>query len=185
MSLDLTELLWGDDDSKTCVLIDRHLMEWDEAEMPRLECRVFDSGNETVYRYLIGLRPDLINASTHDGYTTLHCAAEYRPKRVPMLLELGANVNLMTEERGKTPLDGAYFFHERQTIRLLLENGASTMIGMRLWGDSHKALPPPNMRGDEGFVDTRWILRAHYIALLHGMPGMLSDHLRMVVEMLA
>lgn len=173
-----------DDGAKARALIDRYLVEWDETRLPHLKGIVADSGNQDHYRYLIRKRPDLINSSTHDGYTSLHCAAEYHPERVPMLLELGANVNLMAG-KGKTPLDGAHFFHRTETIRLLLENGASTMIGFRQWVDSHKASPRPNTRGGAPYIGSRWILRAHYIALLHGIPGMLRDHARMVVEMLA
>lgn len=174
---DIKRLLTYERDEEACILIDSYVKGgWDDQQLSKLSSAVLDHCRDDVHQHLIELRPDLIHVVADNGECVIHYASRYRPERVPRLIELGADVNDHTE-RGKTPLDYAYGFRNTETIRFLLEHGASTFLGWMRWLRDHDL--------ERDYIGRKWLRRAHYLALLPRIPGMPADAVRMLVEMLA
>jgi hypothetical protein len=155
------------------LLIDRVVKEFKVDDLGMFACRIYDYNIE-LYVHLVRQFPTLVNVG--DGeYTTLHCAAAYQPQNVPILIELGAPINSLTRNN-KTSLDEAYMFIKDTAVRVLLKNGASTMIGERMWLS--------NEISSDRIIVAKLIRRSYYLSLFSHMEILLSDHLRNVVDML-
>lgn len=174
---EIKRLLHFDRDDEACFLINRYVKEWDDKQLWELAVTILDQYSETVYMHLIRRRPDLINASGDSGMTALHRAAMYYPEKVQTLLALGADVN-SPADRGEVPLDSAYRSSDMETIRILLQHGASTLVGeLRFLYDTYEHY--------QMFAGRKLLRRAYYLCVLHKVSDIHSDHMRMVVEMLA
>lgn len=175
---EVVSLLLRQNTVEACILIDGLLQqEWTDEDYHLLALKVsVHSHNDEVYQYLIRLRPNLIHASMDgNGSTILHWFSESYPDRIPMLLEFNPNLNLKTTDTQKTALDCAYSGRHLASIRILLELGASTLIGQKRW-----------LKDGEYFVlGRRMILKCYYHTLLSRVDRILEAHLRLVLVMLA
>jgi hypothetical protein len=158
------------------MLIDQVVKEFETAAADHLikfAVRIYDYNSE-LFVHLVRLSPTLVHASI-ENETALHWAASWRLSDVPILIELGASINKLSDQN-ETPLDKAYWHQNEMAVRILLKNGASTMIGKREWLSNKK----PHRS-----IEERLIQRSYYIFLISRMKLVLNCHLRTVVNMLA
>jgi len=152
-------------------LIDRVVNEFEVDQLQRFALAIYDYKFE-LFVHLVRQSPTLVNAGNYENYTALHCAASYQPSNVPMLIHLGASLNRQTDQN-MTPLDGAYWHQHETVVRVLLESGASTMIGQRTWLHGRYT------------VCTRLIQRSHYLSMFCRIEKLLECHVRVLVDMLS
>lgn len=87
----------------------------------------YDKLPEEIIRYLVVERGADINQVSEHGNTALSEHAFTHPERIPLFLELGADVNYF-ERFGSAPLYRMADFHRPESVRVLLENGADPMV---------------------------------------------------------
>jgi hypothetical protein len=155
-------------------LIDRVVKEFEVDHLTKFALSIYDYQVE-LFVHLVRQSPTLVDASNFENYTALHCAASFRPSDVPILIELGASINKLTD-MNETPLDRAYWYQKENAVRILLKNGASTMIGQRKWLSTDDPGDPIRV--------VRLIRRSYYLSLVYQMNVILDCHLRNVINML-
>lgn len=85
-------------------------------------------------QYLI-LKGAKVNLTNGDGETALMLAIDYKSRRtdssiIKKLIESGANVNYIAKN-GNTALSIACFYADYEVVKMLLENGASTLVTVK------------------------------------------------------
>ena len=84
-----------------------------------------ESGDHQLVESLIQRHPELVN---HPAWTPppIHCAILWdQPKIVELLLDHGANIEMLDPDRKTTPLRYAIMYCKTNTIPLLLSRGAN------------------------------------------------------------
>ncbi len=168
----ILNLLFHDEEQDTYPLIDDLVNKYhDTAHLELLARNMFDY-DTNLFRYVIKLRPELISSGS---YTVLHCAAQYHPSRLPMLFELGADINKRIPGSGSTPLDKAFIMRQEESIILLLKQGANVMICNGSW-----------LKDGFGSNCRCCILlkRAYYLSLLCRSTVLHKDLFKITIEML-
>ena len=149
-------------------LVDRALKEQSGYELERFVFHLskvhFDS-----YVYMMTKAPYLVNLSSKDGWTVLHYFMHVNVSRVPILFQLGANVNVMCV-RGDTPLRIAYLKSDESLVLTLLKHGAGVLSNKYYF----------LTRGPIG----RLIRRCGYLSLVNRIQGLLDPHKRILIDML-
>ncbi len=127
------------------------------------------------YVHVIQHHPSLLHMNFYYGCEAIHCAASNHPRHVPVLLELGAHVDILNDE-GCTPLDCAYHMNFHDSVVCLLKHGASTRIGRRRWLGKH--------RNKQDKLSATLLRRCHYLSLLSPISKLLDPHRELVIHML-
>ena len=80
-------------------------------------------GNAETIIALVENGADIATSEDNFGLTPLHNAAVVNPVVMPVLLELGADIEVMTDS-GETPLEFAVRTYRIESVKFLLEQGA-------------------------------------------------------------
>ena len=131
-----------------------------------------------AYIYLVSQAPCLLHIKDAQNWTALHWASHFLPSQIRTLVEMGAKMNECSTV-GNTPLDLVYKFGSLESVICLLKEGASTMIGHRVW-----LLKKDKENIWKKCRDARHLLRCHYLSLLRPLKGLYEIHKRLIIEML-
>ncbi len=178
---------------RMCILMDV-VMKWENRyqQMVLAECLALHCIQE--YMIFARLVPDLLDVMLPEGERPLHIVAKYHPHYIPRMLELGADVNVLSNSLW-TALDYLYHVYPRDLadhipeVVSLLKNGASTMFGKRDWLHSAKpfwrdtSLPSYELNRLHQWQRAKIIRRCHYLSLLFRIQ-LLTEHKRVLIEML-
>ncbi len=95
----------------------------------------YDELPEKIIRYLVEERGADVNAMSENNNTVLEQHAFSHPEHIPLLIELGADVNYH-KGYSSTPLYSMAGFHRPESVKILLEHGADPTVSCGWFQDT-------------------------------------------------